>query len=209
MQNHFSRPPVVVELDHRSLGLSPGVQRLKAFEYAQFVSATSVLERAQAESHELSQQATLALAQARQEGLRQGRAEARAEWINALIQMRSQLSDWVMQTEPRLQDIVLRCVHEIVRGTDCSLLVRDSVRRALQALSSATDVRIQVHESEVESLRSEVSAMMREHDLRGELRIDAMPGLVPGDCIVESPLGIVDLRVESQLKRVQQALDPS
>ena len=45
--------------------------------------------------------------------------------------------------------------------------------------------------------------------VRGVVRVEAAATLKPGDCIVESPLGTVDLRVESQLKFVHQTLHPA
>jgi flagellar biosynthesis/type III secretory pathway protein FliH len=51
--------------------------------------------------------------------------------------------------------------------------------------------------------------MIRQYDLRGMVRVEGLPALMPGDCIVESPIGSVDLRVESQLKFVEQTLNPA
>ena len=44
--------------------------------------------------------------------------------------------------------------------------------------------------------------------MRGVVRFEASMALKPGDCIVESPMGVVDLRVESQLQFVNQTLSP-
>jgi type III secretion protein L len=148
-------------------------------------------------------------AQAVADGLQQGRADARDEVVQAVAGMRGHLRHWVQETEPRLVDLVARCVREVVTETDSMRLVRGSVGRALSEMVTAPDVRIQVHESHVPALREQMAQLIQEYDLRGVLRVEASAALKPGDCVVESPLGVIDLRVDSQLRFVEQTLKPT
>ena len=147
--------------------------------------------------------------QARLEGLAQGRAAARSELVAAVGDMQATLQGWVQQTEPQLVAMVLRCVREVVKGTDPEALVRGSIGRALTEMTAAPEIRVQVNEAHVAGLRAEHDARVARYDLRGVVRVEAAATLKPGDCIVESPLGTVDLRVESQLKFVHQTLHPA
>jgi type III secretion protein L len=208
MQAYVARPPVAVVLKEGSIGLAPGVGRIKAAEYAELVSASQALEHAQTRAADLVRKANTVLDDARQSGLRQGREMAREELLTSVAELRSMLGSWVRQTEPRLAEIALRCVREIVYSTDKSDLVQDSVHRALAEMSAAPDIRIQVHEAHVDELRALASELIERHALRGVVRVEAAMALKPGDCVVESPLGVVDLRVASQLRFVQQTLQP-
>ena len=208
MQDYIARPPVAVVLNGQGVAIAPGVRRLRSAEYLDLMAASQALAQARDQAGQIVRQAQSVSEDARRQGLQQGRAEARAELSDSVAQLRAQLSRWAQETEPRLMSIVLRCVREIVRGVDTDILVQDSVHRALAEMSAAQDVRIQVHESEAEALRAQVGALMERHDLRGVIRVEASAALKPGDCIVESPLGVVDLRVESQLRFVQQTLAP-
>jgi flagellar biosynthesis/type III secretory pathway protein FliH len=143
------------------------------------------------------------------EGLKQGRQAAREELIQSVAAMRATLRRWVQETEPKLVDLVSRCVREIVTNMDSMQLVRGSVGRALGEMVTAPDVRIQVHESHVPALREQLALLIQEYDLRGVLRVEASTTLQPGDCVVESPLGVIDLRVDSQLRFVDQTLKPA
>lgn len=209
MQAYVARPPVAVVLSGPAPRLAPGVTRLRSTDFEQLVQAEQALSIAKAQAQNTVQAAEAVREEARQTGQAQGRAQAREELLDSVAALRSGIAGWVRQTEPRLVDIALRCVQEIVRSTDATALVRDSVNRALAEMSAAQDVRIQVHESEVASLREEIAELMQRHALRGVIRVESSIGFNPGDCIVESPLGVVDLRVESQLKFVQQTLQPT
>jgi len=208
MQAYVARPPVAVVLKEGAIGFAPGVRRIKAADYTRLVSSAQALDEAQAQAQAQVRQADAVLEGARQSGLQQGRAQAREELLASVTELRATLAAWVRQTEPRLADIALRCVQEIVRSTDKSILVQDSVHRALAEMSAAQDIRIQVHADQVDELRAQLAELMERHALRGVVRVEAAMALKPGDCIVESPLGVVDLRVESQLRFVQQTLQP-
>ena len=80
----------------------------------------------------------------------------RRELIAAIGEMLATQQLWVTQTEPQLVAMVLRCVREVVKGTDPQVLVRSSIGRALAEMSAAAEIRIKVHESHVADLRLEV-----------------------------------------------------
>lgn len=209
MQGFVAGPPLVVVLRADRPGLAPGVQRLRAADHAQLVQAHEALSSAEEQAAGIVGRAEAVRDQARLEGLAQGRAAARSELVAAVGDMQATLQGWVQQTEPQLVAMVLRCVREVVKGTDPEALVRGSIGRALTEMTAAPEIRVQVHEAHVAGLRAELDALVARYDLRGVVRVEAAAALKTGDCIVESPLGTVDLRVESQLKFVHQTLHPA
>lgn len=209
MQGFIAGPPLVVVLRADRPLLAPGVQRLRAADHAHLVQAHEALASAEQQAADIVGRAEGVRDQARLEGLAQGRAAARSDLLAAVGDMQATLQGWVQQTEPQLVAMVLRCVREVVKDTDPEALVRGSIGRALTEMTAAPEIRVQVHDSHVAGLRAELDDLAARHDLRGTLRVEAAPLLKPGDCIVESPLGTVDLRVESQLKFVHQTLNPA
>lgn len=167
MQAYVARPPLAVVLKEGAIALAPGVGRLKAADYARLVSANQALDHAQARAGALVHKADTVLEDARQSGLQQGREQAREELLSSVAELRAMLGSWVRQTEPRLADIALRCVQEIVLSTDKSALVQDSVHRALAEMSAAPDIRIQVHADHVDELRARMNELIERHALRG------------------------------------------
>jgi flagellar biosynthesis/type III secretory pathway protein FliH len=206
MQDFISKAPLVVELRADRPSLVPGVQRLRSIDFEQVMEIHDTLSAAQRKADDIVQRAVDVQEQARVDGRAEGRLEVRQELLQAVTDMQATLQHWVLQTEPQLIDMVLRCVREVVKETNPDSLVRGSIGRALTEMSTATDIRIQVHESQLASLRTEIEALTEQYALEGSIRIEGTPALKPGDCIVESPLGTVDLRIETQLKFVDQTL---
>jgi len=206
MQDFISKAPLVVELRADRPSLVPGVQRLRSIDFERVMEIQDTLSAAQSKADDIVQRAVDVQEQARVDGRAEGRLEVRQELLRAVTDMQATLQHWVLQTEPQLIDMVLRCVREVVKETNPDSLVRGSIGRALTEMSTATDIRIQVHESQLASLRSEIEALTEQYALEGAIRIEGTPALKPGDCIVESPLGTVDLRIETQLKFVDQTL---
>lgn len=209
MQNFMARPPVAVQLSADRPAIAPGVRRLRADQYQALQEAWAALDQAKLEAQNIVGRADAVRQEAMADGLKEGRQAARDELIQSVTAMRATLRRWVLETEPKLVDLVARCVREIVTNVDTVQLVRGSVGRALGEMVTAPDVRIQVHESHVPVLREQLAHWVQEYDLRGVLRVEASAALQPGDCVVESPLGLIDLRVDSQLRFVEQTLKPA
>jgi type III secretion protein L len=209
MQGFVAGPPVVVELRADRPGVAPGAPRLRAADHARLVQAAQMLESAERQAADIVGRAEAVRDQARAQGLSEGRQVARQELLAAVMDMQAMLQKWVTQTEPQLVAMVLRCVREVVKATDPEVLVRGSITRALAEMNAAAEIKIKVHESQLVALRTQLEALVQEHDLRGLVRLESSTALKPGDCIVESPLGTVDLRVDSQLKFVDQTLNPA
>lgn len=206
MQAYVAKPPVVVVLKADALQVAPGVTRLRGPDYLNFLASERALALAQGQAETIVQRADAVREDARAKGLVEGRQQARGELLEAVAAVQGTRSQWVKATEPRLVDIVQRCVRDIVKSVNTDSLALDSVHRALAEMTTATDIRIQVHESQVDLLRTKLAELMDKYALRGVMSVEAAMALKPGDCIVESPMGVVDLRVESQLKFVQQTL---
>jgi len=208
MQNYISSAPLVVELRSDRPTLAPGVQRLRSADFLRLMDTYETLSEAERRATEIVCRANDVQNEARQQGLREGRLAARAELLSAVSEMQANLQEWVRATEPQLIAMVLRCVREVVKSVDADSLVRGSIRRSLSEMTTASEIRIKVHEGHLADLRAEVDVLAQEYGIEGSIHIESSPSLNPGDCIVESPLGTIDLRIESQLKFVDQTLIP-
>jgi len=197
-----------VVLSPEKISFAPGVRRISAAQYTALMDAHEALELAKSQAQTIVSQAGKVREQARQDGMGEGRAQARSELVSCVAALRGSVGGWVQSTEPKLVEIVQRCVRDVIKSVDTDQLVKDSIHRALAEMTTAPDIRVQVHESQVEALRAQVGEFIDKHALRGVIRFEAAMALKPGDCIVESPMGVVDLRVESQLKFVNQTLSP-
>ena len=209
---------MVVVLKPDAVSLAPGVTVLKAAAYGVLmdaqnaqqaangqaqriiVAAQEQLEKARADGEVLREQKRL-------EGQQQGRQEARAEVAECLSQLNASMQAWIAAVEPNLIELVTRCVKEIIERTDRSALIQESVDRGLAELSSANEIKIKIAPSQAETIRPLLASIADRHGLRATVRLEPDAMLKEGDCIVESPMGVVDLRIDTQLRLIKNALE--
>jgi type III secretion protein L len=218
MQNFITKPPVVVVLKPDTLSLAPGAAVLRAEAYGVLMDAQSAKQAANAQAQRIIAAAQEQLEQARAdgevlreqkrlEGQQQGRQEARAEVAECLSQLNASMQAWIAGVEPNLIELVTRCVKEIIERTDRGALIQESVDRGLAELSSANEIKIKIAPSQAETIRPLLSSIAERHGLRATVRLEPDAMLKEGDCIVESPMGVVDLRIDTQLRLIKNALE--
>jgi type III secretion protein L len=218
MQNFATKPPVVIVHKPDALSIAPGTAIIKAADYQVWVEAHDLKDAVQAQAdrvlaaanHQL-QKAEVDAEQLREqkriEGLQQGRAEARIEITETVSQLNSQMQQWIAEVEPNLIQLVSRCVKQVVENTDKTDLIKESVDRGLGELSSANEIKIKLASSQVDTIRPLLAQISERHGLRAVVRLESDPLLKDGDCIVESPMGVVDLRIDTQLRLIKNSLD--
>jgi type III secretion protein L len=218
MQNFTTKPPMVVVLKPDTLSLAPGATVLMAATYGVLMDAQNAKQAANGQAQRIIDAAQVQLEQARAdgevlreqkrlEGQQQGRQEARAEVAECLTQLNGSMQTWIAAVEPNLIELVTRCVKEIIERTDRSALIQESVDRGLAELSSANEIKIKIAPSQAETIRPLLTSIADRHGLRATVRLEPDAMLKEGDCIVESPMGVVDLRIDTQLRLIKNALE--
>ena len=189
------------------VGIAPGQVRITAAHYEELVSISDAWERARAVLLDAEKEAAKLRATYRQEGLELGRGDAQKEAIEQVAQMQSSMNDWVKSTDVQLIELVNRCVGEVVNKIDPTLLVSQSVEKGLAELVDAAQIMVRVHPNSA-SIEDLVEAAVKQYGITGHVRIVPDGSLKEGDVVVESPVGVVDLRLEKQLAHISKALKP-
>ena len=153
---------------------------------------------------EAQRQRTSAMEAARQEGY----AAGLAEWNTALVKAWKSYEDLLTQSETELIGLSVRIAEKIIgeelktNRDAIACVVREAVRLARRARTLLIQVNpeceLRVREK-IDSFRS----------LLGEtatVSVIADATVPPGGCVVETEVGIIDARLETQLKSLEQAL---
>jgi flagellar biosynthesis/type III secretory pathway protein FliH len=83
-------------------------------------------------------------------------------------------------------------------------LLAGMVRQALAGLRQARRVTMQVHPSQAEALRARTAELSLSASC--EVQVLAAPAIEPGGCLIETELGSVDARLETQFAVLERAL---
>jgi len=160
-------------------------------------------------------QAAEVLAQAQEKGREEGIREAQAE-INERLSDLAELIQTVnerqntffQRMEREVIDLAVEIAakivgHEVEEQPD---LVVEQVRRCIRRLHERERICIRVHPDDVETVRAAKENLMASFD--GLTRMDVVDDqrVGKGGCVIDSPNGILDARLDRQIKEVKRVL---
>lgn len=132
-------------------------------------------------------------------------ADEKAERI--LKEAEEACQDYVVSAENTIAEMVLKIANKILpmHFIDVPQMILPLVQEAISKVKDQPKVVVKVAPDSYELVmmaQSELQAQLE----GGTLEVKAEPSLKPGDCLVESPNGVVDAGVSTQLKLVEQAV---
>jgi type III secretion protein L len=165
---------------------------------------TVARERARQIIEEAERQRDAIREQARQEGIEQGLTE----WNRILNQARQRSEELVKGWEDTMLRLSIRVAEKIV-GEQLRLhpdTIVEIVREVLKNIRPGKHLSIQVNQAEAPQVRARIDRLKEALGSSSEIEIVASASVPPGGCVIESELGIIDARLETQLKCLEDAL---
>lgn len=148
-----------------------------------------------------SEAAEKARRQGLEKGLEEGRAEAALQhWKTVLATAR-----YLSSAQDALLDTVVECVRRTVLDLPPRERMQQLLGKALGDLAGSPRITVSVAPSDSATVQQVLG------DLAGRLQgvsveVKVRPDLDEGACVLESPLGIVDASLESQLASIRSAV---
>jgi len=171
-------------------------------------SAAQIIEAARAEAKSILEQAENKHAEVLRMASEQGYEEGLRSWNQILAAARSQSEEMVRRNEADLMRLAVRIAEKIIGerlNADPSTMV-SIVGEALKSVRHEQSLTIQVHPDCVELIRSRIEDLKARTGGAKDIWVEANSSVQPGGCIVRSELGVIDARVETQLRCLEQVL---
>lgn len=185
----------------------PGTRLLRAEEYSRLLEAGELLAAARDRAEAIRAEAEEAYEARRREGYDDGVMEGRMEQAEKMMETAMQAVEYIENIEETLVGVVTSAVRKIIGELDEKERIVRVVRTALVAVRSQQKVLIRVCPADEAAVRDALSAMIASAPGGVSfLDVSADPRMKPGDCILESELGVVDGGLETQLKALENAL---
>jgi type III secretion protein L len=176
--------------------------------YDAHLQAHQMVDDAQLEAQQLvreaQQQSSAITEAARQQGYEAGLTE----WNEILIRARRAYDDVVSQNESQLVRLAVKIAEKVIGEelrTDPDTIVK-IVREALKSARRDRSVLVEVNPEHESVLRSRTESLRSSLGSDQEIRIIPNPAVPPGGCVVQSEIGIIDAKLETQLKCMERAL---
>ena len=184
----------------------PAPKLVKRESFAALNEAAAILEGAHAQAARILAAAEHERERITAQARRDGEAEGLRRYLDAIAGVSARLDEFYQKAEPELVKLATGVARKIVSTelTSQPDTIVQMVRQALTGVRQARRVVIQVPPPHVENLRAQASEL----DLSStcEIQVMADASLAPGGCRIETELGLVDARLETQLSIIEQAL---
>jgi flagellar biosynthesis/type III secretory pathway protein FliH len=159
--------------------------------------ALRILEEARAEADRLQ-------SEARARGFEAGNQE----WTERILELTAARQRLLDDNRERLLKLSIKLAQKIL-GHELEArpeALGDLVLKAVRGLPQQGKVQIRVRPADLETLRAQRSRLLAELGQRVEIDLREDPTIVEGGCVIETPVGIIDARLETQLRVLERIL---
>lgn len=141
---------------------------------------------------------------AREEGYQSGAAQ----WYEMLTQASKAREAYLAGNETALLKLAVRIAEKLI-GEELHIApdtIAGIVSEALRSVRRAKSVTVQVHPEHVTALEERLFTLHTPAGAGREVEIIPNASLSGGDCVIETEIGVIDGRLETQLKNMERAL---
>lgn len=145
---------------------------------------------------------------ARQEGFAEGRAEGLASITEEATRLLDMKERFYESAEPNMISLVMQIVEKVI-GTmveEQSNLIKAVVRQAIEA-SIGDRINVSVNPEDYKTIKSIEEEFMDLVDRTKRIHFKEDESITRGGCVVETEVGTIDARLETQLHAIKKALE--
>lgn len=171
-----------------------------------------IVSRARKEASRLRKRAREVLAQAvvekeeeRKRGFEQGHQEGLAALTERLIQAEADRNRVLTEAEPQIVRMVAEIAEKVIGREIQEGAVVDIVRKAVSQ-SVGQRITVHVHPADRSVLEEKEKELLEVVDKSQTITVKEDEAVSAGGCIVETELGTVDARLETQMAAIRKAL---
>jgi type III secretion protein L len=187
-------------------GSSPKVLKREVFEAAR--DARDVVAQAQEKAKQIVEEAEHQRDRIFEDARRAGNAEGFAAWNQSLADMTKRADDLARNWEDTMLELSVHIARKII-GEELKLhpdTIVGIVREVIKGTRTGRHLAIQVNEEDAEYVRAKSDLLRQFLGGGAEIEIVTSSRVEPGGCVIESELGIIDARLETQLQCLEDAL---
>ncbi|WP_426117125.1 FliH/SctL family protein [Pseudomonas sp. DSP3-2-2] len=183
----------------------PAARILRAEQADLWIDGYAFVQAAREEAQNLRNESASWLEQAREAGFESARQQGAQEVGALLIETSLKVDAWLSGLEVSMADLALGIVREVLDDmNDAERIVR-CTRKALNAFRQDQSLSLFVPRQDVEAVRHRLKS---ELDNLPMITLESDDQLAPGQARLSSPVGSVELGLETQLNNLRRYLLP-
>ncbi len=175
-------------------------------EVALCTQAVDLLEKARARCSALAEDAQREFEHQKKrgydDGIKQGQAAAALHHIKTVLAT----LDYYDQSQQQLVTIVMNCLRRLIIDLPAEERFYQLIGKALEELKQQPRIVLQIHPRDRQAVEAALPKLQALMPIGSKIEVRTREELVPNSCILESPLGLVDASLESQLMILERSL---
>ncbi|MBX9577267.1 MAG: type III secretion system stator protein SctL [Chthoniobacterales bacterium] len=137
-----------------------------------------------------------------EQGLQEGRDAAIAHHLKTVLAS----LDYYEQSRGQLVTLVTSCLRRLILDLPPEERIYQLVGEALDSFKQQTRLILQISPKDQESVEKAIAKLQPRMPAGSTIEVRMHEELSPGSCVLESPLGLVDASLESQLAILESSL---
>jgi flagellar biosynthesis/type III secretory pathway protein FliH len=180
---------------------------LSAYEEAAEIigNARREASRLRREAEALHERARLERESERKRGYDEGHQKALGELTHRMVEVEAERERFFADAEPQVIRMVMEIAEKVIGREINNGAIVDVVKTAILQ-SVGRRVSIKVHPSDAAVLKEKQAELMASLDSNRSLTIKEDETITSGGCLVETEMGVVDARLDTQLAAIRKAL---
>ncbi len=167
--------------------------------------AVMLLEQARQQGAAIVASAQQEFEKQKKQGMEQGLQEGRdAAVVHHLKTVLSSL-DYYEQSRSQLVGVVTSCLRRLIMDLPPEERIYQLVGQALDAFKQQTRLILQINPKDQEAVEAAIAKLQLRMPSGSTIEVRLHEELNPGSCVLESPLGLVDTSLESQLSILENS----
>lgn len=168
--------------------------------------AVTLLEQARKKSEEIVASSQQEFERQKKLGIEQGLQEGRDKAIVHHVKTVLASLDYYEQSRSQLVTVVTSCLRRLIMDLPPEERVYQLVGEALDAFKKQTHLTLQINPKDQEAVEKAIAKLQPRMPAGSTIELRMHEELSPGTCVLESPLGLVDASLESQLSILENSL---
>ena len=174
---------------------------------AALVRADEIIVAAEAEAAQIREEAKAAYEAEKKRGYDDGIADGKAEILMQKLDLVDESVAYMESIEGKVSDIVLKAIRKCISEMDREELVRQIVRKSLQAVvRTQKELVIKVAPDMVPAVKARTDRIMADFPTVKFIDVKEDSRLTGAACVVETESGIVEASVEGQIDAIERSI---
>lgn len=199
--------PKICQLNAYHFAPPEGKKVIKAIQYRQMIDAENIIKAAHEKAKKITKKAESDYEKAKNKGYQDGLEAFEQEKIECAFDLIQKAILYSHRIENKLVDIVRHAVSKITDLIDKDQYAAKTIAQSMNDYRNVPDLSVRVaiaNHPQICKHLQKISSTYADFPL---LDIKKDEKLNPGDCILESPLGIVDLGFDQKMVKLDRAME--